>query len=673
VSGERAHAGTRGQRVRQPFPGARPFRRADTPVFFGRETEAEQIRSLWLSERTVVLAGPQAVGKTSLLLAGMLPALISDEAVDVLPVGRVAAASADAGFVPTLLRSLTRDRRRPTAARTLLEFLTDRAVKVADRGDHPPTLAAIDQFEDVFATGVGILGLERLLAELIAAVTEVPDFHLLLVMRQDALALLAEHGRFSELRPHIVSLRPLAHDDAVEAIAGPAGVSGVPLASGVAEQLVDDLRTVTFEDAVGRDRVEYTEGVEPLHLQITCRRLWASLPSKAEIVTGDLLRAYGGVDSAITGFYDVAVRESAARAGVDEGRLHDWVRRTFVTEIGTRDSVQQGFLAMGGLPEKVVGELAARQILTVEHKAGEVWYQLSHDRLAYAVIMSGGARAKGRDVGQDRVDDSGSARSPLAAAARDWRSTADARVQQADIARSKGDPAEADRYLRAALSIFLTLEDPYSAARLLTAIAELRFAAGDYTGAADLNRQAVERAPGDVMALTGLAYALWQGGSPADAEATFGQALRWDSGTALALAGRGQIRADLGRYQYALDDLDRALRLTLARDTEADARSARALALAGLGRVAEAERELSATVQLAPDRARTRLRAGRIAAILGRWDEVRAQIELALSGRPSLSSVERESAKLMMQRTDSVLHGLRSVEPGGVGRVRSSS
>jgi Flp pilus assembly protein TadD len=91
------------------------------------------------------------------------------------------------------------------------------------------------------------------------------------------------------------------------------------------------------------------------------------------------------------------------------------------------------------------------------------------------------------------------------------------------------------------------------------------------------------------------------------------------------------------------------LRLKLARDAEADARSARAVALAGLGRVAEAERELSATFQLDPDRARTRLRAGRMAAILGHWDEVRAEIERALSGQPTLSSVERESAKRIME------------------------
>jgi hypothetical protein len=38
-----------------------------------------------------------------------------------------------------------------------------------------------------------------------------------------------------------------------------------------------------------------------------------------------------------------------------------------------------------------------------------------------------------------------------------------------------------------------------------------------------------------------------------------------------------------------------------------------------------------------------------MAAILGHRDEVRAEIERALSGQPSLSSVERESAKRIME------------------------
>ena len=234
-------------------------------------------------------------------------------------------------------------------------------------------------------------------------------------------------------------------------------------------------------------------------------------------------------------------------------------------------------------------------------------------------------------------------------AAGDWRGLASARQRQAGLAESAGDLAGAEEYLRAALSIYIMISDSYSAGRSLASLAHLRFLAGDYIGAADLDRQAVERLPGDTEALTGLAYAEWQAGSPADAEVTFSQVLRWASDTVTALAGRGQVRADLGNYGEALDDLDRALRFPMDRDAQADARSARALALAGLGRTDEAQDELLASFRLA-DRARTRLRAGRIAALSGHREEARAEVERALTGRPALSRSEKESASRLLLR-----------------------
>ncbi len=253
------------------------------------------------------------------------------------------------------------------------------------------------------------------------------------------------------------------------------------------------------------------------------------------------------------------------------------------------------------------------------------------------------------DEGDQVITERNIANTKAHQASGDLRRFANASLRHAEVARTAGDPSGAERYFREALSMFIVLDDRYSAARALSMIADLRYLDGDYLAAADLNRQAVERMPGDVHALTGLAYAQWRAGSPADAEATFNEVLRWNSQVALALAGRGQIRADLGRYEYALDDLDQALALQLAREAETDARSARALALAGLGRAAEANEELATSLEHDPKRARSRLRAGRIAAILGEQDKIANEIELALSGRPALSSAEQEAARRVLR------------------------
>ncbi|HEY1705842.1 MAG TPA: hypothetical protein VGG75_39675 [Trebonia sp.] len=202
-------------------------------------------------------------------------------------------------------------------------------------------------------------------------------------------------------------------------------------------------------------------------------------------------------------------------------------------------------------------------------------------------------------------------------AARDWRGLADARRSQADIARSAGAFDDAEEYLRAAWTLYLMLNDNYWTTRTLTSLAEVRLSMGDSLTAAGLSGQAAERMPGDTDALTILAYAEWQAGSPADAEVTFSRALHWDADTLPALIGRGQVRADMRDYSLALDDLDRALKFPLDAETEADARSARALALAGLGRTASARAELAKSIQLFPSRPRTQNRADRIAALVG--------------------------------------------------------
>ena len=62
MSEEHAHAGVGGQRIRRPFPGSRPFGQSDARLFFGRSAQTRQLRSQWLTGRTVVLAGPPAIG-----------------------------------------------------------------------------------------------------------------------------------------------------------------------------------------------------------------------------------------------------------------------------------------------------------------------------------------------------------------------------------------------------------------------------------------------------------------------------------------------------------------------------------------------------------------------------------------------------------------------------------
>jgi tetratricopeptide (TPR) repeat protein len=216
-----------------------------------------------------------------------------------------------------------------------------------------------------------------------------------------------------------------------------------------------------------------------------------------------------------------------------------------------------------------------------------------------------------------------------------------------DIARARGDLGYAEENFQEALSRFSVLQDRNHTARTLSALGAIRALEGDYHRAEEFQRLAVDTLPTDVGALTGLGYAQWYGGSPANAEASFTQALAWDAGAALAISGRGQVRAEMREYGAALVDLDQALSSGLPPDEEADARSARALALAGLGRSDEAEREMAEVRSRAP-RARTLLRSARIAEMAARDDAAVRDLERALATRPPLSTAEERAARRML-------------------------
>jgi tetratricopeptide (TPR) repeat protein len=639
------------QQTLHPYPGARAFRRSEAAFFFGREDESQEVASAWLSERVLVLHGPSTAGKTSLLHAGVLPRMTAAGTASVLPVGRFTTRLQSSGQRPryagALVGSWSGEEQPSLSGTSVLEFLAAYQAMSVEGSRTRPLLAAIDQFEDLFAVSRGHEERELVLDELAVSLEAIPALRLLLVIREDYLARLADFGsRFPVTAPRYIAIGRFGTDAAMDAISLPAAHSGHPFSSGIAERLAMELRRVTNTDIKADAAAEYQAEVEPLQLQVACQSLWAALPPGAGAITAEHLRAWGGVDGALLDFYASAVAVVAAGTGVAEARLRDWLPRAFITEQGTRNTVRRVDVTTAGMPSEIADDLARARILTEEYRDCALWYQLSYDRLVAIVRRAGAAGGpqvapaaeSGTETPADQYRDAGS-----------MRRLADARVQQGNTARAAGNLAGAERNFRAALMTFFLLEDRYSAARMLSAIAELHFSEGDYAEAANLNQQAVERMPGDVQALTGLAYAQWHEGSPADAAATFDQALYWDRNTPLALAGRGQIRADLGEYEYALDDLDRALSLRLTREAETDARSARALALAGLGRVSEAEDELATTLRMDPERPRSRLRAGRIAAILGRLEQMRAEIERALAGRPPLSSAEQHSAHRILQ------------------------
>jgi tetratricopeptide (TPR) repeat protein len=670
-----------------PYVGPRPFRVSDAGRFFGRREQINEVRALWQAERVVVLYGPAAVGKTSLLHAGVIPAVSSANA-DVLPVGKIGPAhppqpttvSQRNAYTSMLASSWTPFGRPGVDGRTTVaEFMATRPQRQDAKGVSLPVLAAIDQFEELFTPlPARSTGPMRFLDELAAALRDNETLHLLLVVRDDHLATLEEYeDRLSPYPIAYVKVEPLSRSAAKEAISRPVASTRRRYDEGVADELVDRLRTVTYTDVYGESVELSRDHVEPITLQIVCAHLWATLPVDVEVITSEQLTLFGDPGDALVQFVEEAIREVSLESGRLEKSLREWLESTFITEHGTRGTAYRGIMATSDMPNEVADALVERHVLAAEQREGATWYTLSQDRLVTAVREANQAWRDEHDLVESKRPEFGpdtflkAAEAALkmgkyatalryaATAVKRYRVAGDDRrlahslALQGNIARTAGDLNAAEENFRAALFEFSVIDDQQATARMLSALADLHLSAGDFDTAEDLYRQATERYPANPETLVGLGYARWYGGSPADAEATFTQALALVPGEARALGGRGQVRLDLRDYGAALTDLGRALKGSLPGAEEIDTRSARALALAELGRGTEAEIELTAARQADPPRARTLLRAGRIAMLAGHADQARTDLQTALRASPPLTPREEAEARRLLDGLES--------------------
>lgn len=665
-----------------PYPGWRPFGRADAGRFFGRHGEARSAARLWLENRLTVLHGTAAVGKTSLLVAGVLPLLDAASREDpddlvVLPVAELTSAAAPmaeplidrnpSSF--SVLRMWAQAEGPSIRAASFSDFLLSTRDQIDVVRKPRRVLAAIDHFDWIFDAPDDER--ETFIGELADALRRVPELSLLLIVDDDSLQRFRFHqARLWDSDVGYLKLGRLAPVDALAAVNGPLAGIDHAFQPDAAEEFVAALGTVS-----GRDSEADGLSVQPLLLQLACAEAWSKLSPADKVITSELLRDVGDIGRALRHFYDSSVRMTHQITGVPENQLRGWAEYAFVDPRGAPRSapkesgltagmahqvvdvlVERHFLALKRPPHRTLCRLTLAAMAPAVREVNRMWRSVSQPgALDYtpAAIKPGAYAAAARDAfAEGNLSDAQSLAVLAAERFRlsgDERKLAHALMLRGDIACARGDLGYAEENFQEALARFSVLQDRNQTARTLSALGEIRAMEGDYQRAEEFQRLAVDTLPTDVDALVGLGYAQWYGGSAANAEATFTQALAWDAGATLAMSGRGQVRAEMREYSAALTDLDQALSSGLAPDEDADARSAKALALAGLGRPEEAERELAAARSEVP-RARTLLRSARIAAMGGRDEAAVVDLERALTARPPLSPAEEEAARRMIRR-----------------------
>jgi hypothetical protein len=210
-----------------PYPGMVPFSEADNDRFFGRDREVQELLERLRLHPFLTIIGPSGSGKSSLVFAGLVPAL------------RESGLFGPGGWLVRTLRPGEAPLNALTAA--LDGDAANPAQAVSDLlAAHPETrrlLLVVDQFEELFTLARSdVEPFQQALLDLAGT----PNCYVVLTVRADFYPDLMAAPLWPEIQAYRVEVLPLDDDGLRQAIFRPAEDVGVFLDAGLAERLVAD-------------------------------------------------------------------------------------------------------------------------------------------------------------------------------------------------------------------------------------------------------------------------------------------------------------------------------------------------------------------------------------------------------------------------------------------------
>lgn len=278
-----------GAMVPNPYKGLRPFEEGDAPDFFGREALIVQLVERLSETRFLAVVGPSGSGKSSVVRAGLIPALRRG-ALPGSNEWRIAEMLPGAHPLDELEAALLRVAVNPPS--TLIEQLERddhgllRAVKRVLPADGSQLVLVIDQFEEVFTLVERESTRTHFLESLEAAVADPRGpLRVVITLRADFYDRPLLYRGFAELlRSRVEAVVPLSPEELERAISGPARRVDVRLEHGlVAEMLAE---------------VADEPGALPL-LQYALTELFERREGEDSVLSLEAYRAIGGVSGAL--------------------------------------------------------------------------------------------------------------------------------------------------------------------------------------------------------------------------------------------------------------------------------------------------------------------------------------------------------------------------------------
>ncbi|MCL7428275.1 hypothetical protein [Streptomyces sp. YS415] len=333
-----------------PYPGLARFGTGDQEHFHGRDDLIGELVRLTARTRVAAVVGASGCGKSSLLRAGLVPALRGRD-----------------DDRPAVIRLLTPG---PRPARTHERLLTPHE----GPGD---TLLVVDQFEELFTLCADPGERDRFLARLLTARDPASRLRVVIAVRADFYGRCAEHGPLAEaLRDAALLVGPLSPRGLREAVVRPAAAHRLVVERALTARIVAD--------------VAGEPGGLPL-MAHALREVWRRRSGKA--LTLAAYEAIGGVEGAVAHTAEAAyARCTPAEAAAARALLLRLVQPGDGTE-DTRRPVSRTELDADDTTAQVLERLVRERLLTVDGDTVE----LAHEALIGAWPRLRGWVAEDRD------------------------------------------------------------------------------------------------------------------------------------------------------------------------------------------------------------------------------------------------------------------------------------
>src|SRR5262249_32299991 len=139
--------------LKQPYPGLRPFESEEAMLFHGRDRQTSELLRRLAHDRFLAVVGGSGSGKSSLVRAGLLPALYRGYLVGATTNWRVAVMRPGSAPLHNLAKSLASPAALGSADESVVRqssFGIVNTVRAASLEQGQSLLVVVDQFEELF-------------------------------------------------------------------------------------------------------------------------------------------------------------------------------------------------------------------------------------------------------------------------------------------------------------------------------------------------------------------------------------------------------------------------------------------------------------------------------------------------------------------------------------------